>query len=170
MAAPVHTKFAMAAIDFANIFKTVVGTDPLPATEGAVFQIELSAPEGPSTGGGTQSLQHVRLVREGMTVVAGSIDSVQHGAELRSFAYANSLHAQRFKGSSLPIAPAAYEAMLKRVKDFIALQGYTIVLKDAAPLPVAAKPASGGSAIVILLVLLVTIAAAAGAYFYLLRR
>jgi hypothetical protein len=170
MAEPVHTQFAMKAIDLASVFKSVVGAEPVASTSGPSFQVELSAPDGPSTGGGAQSVQHIRLVREGMTVVAGSIDSVQRSVELRSYAYACGLHAQRYKGAPLPISQAAYDAMLKRIRTFVASQDYAVVLKDAAPLPVAAKPASGGSMMMILGAIAVVAAVAGAVYFFMLHR
>lgn len=169
MAAPVHTQFAMQALGLADLFKAIVGSEKLAATEGATFQVELSAPDGPSTGGGAQSVQHIRLARDGMTVVAGSIDSAAKSAELRSFEYASGLHAQRWKGAALPIDRAAYDDMLRRVRTFCSQQGLAIVLKDAAP--VAAPPQrSGGGAGMIILALLIAAGVAAGAYFFLLRR
>src|SRR3569832_544392 len=55
MTEPVHTQFAMKAIDLASVFKAVVGAEPVASTSGPSFQIELSAPEGPSTGGGAHA-------------------------------------------------------------------------------------------------------------------
>ncbi len=169
MAEPVHTRFAMAALDLASVFNTVVGATPVASTEGASFTVELSAPDGPSTGGGAQSLQHIRLLRPGLTIVAGSLDPVQHSAELRSHAFADSLHAQRYKGAALPVERQAYEALLKRVRDFVGTQGYAVVLKDPAPTPVAARPARGGGALIVAAIVL-CLAIAGAAFAALMRR
>jgi hypothetical protein len=169
MSQPVHTQFAMAAIDLAGIFKAVVGAEPIASTSGPSFQVELSAPDGPSTGGGAQSLQHIRLAREGMTVVAGALDAVQHSAELRSYAYACGLHAQRYKGAELPISQEAYDGMLKRIRAFATSQGYAVVLKDAAPMPVAAKPAGGGNMGMIIGAIAVVAVVAGVVYFVMMR-
>jgi hypothetical protein len=169
MTEPVHTRFAMAALDLASVFNSVVGVEPVSSTEGASFKVELSAPDGPSTGGGAQSLQHIRLVRPDLTIVAGSIDPVQNSAELRSHAFADSLHAQRYKGSALPIDRAAYEALLGRVRKFAAAQGYAVVLKEAAPTPVQARPAQGGARMIAVAVAIALVVAGA-AYVLLMHR
>jgi hypothetical protein len=158
----------MKAIDLAEVFNSVVGTEPLPSTEGPSFKVELSAPDGQSTGGGAQSVQHVRLAREDMTVVAGSIDSVARTAELRSFDYAGGLHAQRFRGAALPIDRAAYDAMLKKAQTFMTSQGLSVVVKDAAPMPVAARPGGGGMGKLVV-GLIVFVAALVGGYFFMRR-
>jgi hypothetical protein len=59
--------------------------------------------------------------------------------------------------------------MLKRVRTFVASQDYAVVLKDAAPLPVAAKPAGGGSLVMLLGAVAVVVVVAAVVYFVMLR-
>lgn len=169
MAGPIHTQFAMKALDLADLFKAIVGSEQLASTSGAPFAVELSAPDGPSTGGGAQSVQHIRLVREGMTVVAGSVDTVQKTAELRSFEYAGALHAQRWKGAMLPIDRAAYDAMITRLRNFVSGQGLSVVLKDAAPV-LQPSSSSGGNTGLVLLLLIVVALVAGGAYYFMLRR
>lgn len=168
MAGPIHTQFAMKALDLADLFKAIVGSETLASTQGPTFSVELSAPDGPSTGGGAQSVQHIRLVREGMTVVAGSIDTVQKTAELRSFDYAGALHAQRWKGAMLPIERAAYDAMITRIRNFVTGQGLSVVLKDAAP--VLQPSSSGGNTGLVVLLLLVVALVAGGAYYFTMFR
>lgn len=63
------------------------------------YGVELSVPEGPSTGGGVQARQHVRLVprRKGYPViVAGTVDPVTSTSELRTFEHVAILHELRF--------------------------------------------------------------------------
>jgi hypothetical protein len=145
MAGPVHTQFAMKAIDLAELFKTLVGSSKVDAADGSPFQVELSAPDGPSTGGGKQSVQHVKLTRPGLVLVAGSADQVERTAELRTHGYMSAAHAQRYKGASLPIDAAAYDAFLKRARDFFKQQDITVVLKDGAPAQTAAAAKASGN-------------------------
>src|SRR5688572_29763118 len=134
MTRPVHTQFAMQAIDLAGLFKALVGGTPVESTDENPFTPELSAPDSPSTGGGAQSVQHVKLSRPGLVIVAGSSDGVERTAELRSHAYLQAMHAQRYKGAALPISTTAYDAFVKRAREFFKQQGIDVVLKDAAPI------------------------------------
>ena len=64
------------------------------------YVVELSIPEGPSTGGGAQARQNIRLVprRRGYSaVIAGTVDPVTSIAELRTFEHVAILHELRFK-------------------------------------------------------------------------
>jgi hypothetical protein len=64
------------------------------------YVVELGVPDGPSTGGGVQALQHLRLVprRKGYAVVvAGSVNPVLGTAELRTFDHVAMLHEARFR-------------------------------------------------------------------------
>jgi hypothetical protein len=165
MAGPVRTQFAMKAIDLADLFKTVVGAQPLEAREGPSFAVELQAPDGPSTGGGAQSVQHIRLVREGLTLVAGSVDSAEKTAELRTYDHVAMLYDQRYKGAPLPVTREAYDAALKRMRAFLGTQNLTIVIKDSAP--IAPAPVKGGSSpIGLIIALIVLVGGAVAAYFF----
>jgi hypothetical protein len=168
MAAPIRTQFAMKAIDLADLFKVVVGAQPLEANSGPSFAVELQAPDGPSTGGGAQSVQHIRLVREGLTLVAGSVDPVEKSAELRSYDHVAMLYDQRYRGQPLPLSREAYDAALKRMRAFLGTQNLSIVLKDSAPVAPAPVKRSGGAFVYV--VLLVLVGAAAAAYVFLTHR
>jgi translation initiation factor IF-2 len=64
------------------------------------YVVELSMPEGPSTGGGAQARQSIRLVprRKGYSIViAGTVDPVTSTGELRTFEHVAVLHELRFK-------------------------------------------------------------------------
>jgi hypothetical protein len=64
------------------------------------YVVELSVPEGPSTGGGAQARQSIRLVprRKGYSiVVAGTVDPVLSTAELRTYEHVATLHEVRFR-------------------------------------------------------------------------
>ena len=64
------------------------------------YVVELSVPEGPSTGGGAQARQNLRLAprRKGYSIViAGTVDPVTSTAELRTFEHVAILHELRFR-------------------------------------------------------------------------
>jgi hypothetical protein len=80
--------------------------------------VELTAPEGMSTGGGKQALQHLRLrpKRRGHPVlVGGVVDAVAKTAELRDYEYMTMLHRARFK-SALEITYDEWEQFLRKTE------------------------------------------------------
>ena len=166
MSRPVHTQFAMKAIDLASLFNTIVGGDALLSKDDNPFKVELSTPDGPSTGGGAQSVQHIKLVRPGLTVVVGSADQVERTAELRSYDYVNGLHGQRYKNASLPVERATYDTFIKRARDFLQTQGLAIVVKDAAIAPAAVAQSGGSSAGLLIFALVLAVGIAAGVFFF----
>ncbi len=168
MAGPVRTQFAMQALDLADLFKAVVGSEPVLGADGEAFHVELSAPDGPSTGGGKQSVQHIKLVRPGLTVVVGSADQIERAVELRSYDYVANLHAQRYKGAALPVDRASYDAYVKRARTFFASQQLAVVLKDAAPVP-AAAPRGGANTGLLILGAVMVVAGVAATVFFLTR-
>jgi hypothetical protein len=90
---------------------------------GGDYVVELLAPEGLSTGGGKQALQHVRLRprREGYAdIVAGSVNLVEKHAELRTFEHALLVQQLRFK-KPLEITPAEWEQLVRRLEDVLRL-------------------------------------------------
>jgi len=168
MADPKHTAFAMQALGFAELFNIKVGAEQV---EG--HRVELSAPEGQSTGGGKQSLQHVKLVAgDGSVLVAGSASQVDKTAEIRTYEYLADLHAQRYKGARLPLDRAAYQALIGRMQTFFAEQGLRVVMLDAPrPItgPTARMPKPGLSPAAVVAVFVVVVAVIAGALFLVLR-
>jgi hypothetical protein len=175
MGTQLRTEFAMKAVDMAELFKVLVGQTPVTAaTAGeAGYQAELSAPDGMSTGGGTQAVQHIKLVSPsgGATIVAGAANQVDRTAELRTYEHLAELHAQRYRGAALPIDRASYGELLERAQDFFPDKGLRVVLIDAArrPAPAApSKPAGGGAGM--LLLFLGVISLIGGAVFFFLGR
>ena len=86
MAEVKHTQFAMKALGLADMFRVAIGEQPVGGS--VKYRVELAAPEGTSTGGGTQAVQPLKLipVQGGATLVAGSANQVEGKAELRSYA------------------------------------------------------------------------------------
>jgi hypothetical protein len=128
-----HTAFAGQAVGLAELFKYGFGKKQLegPVTYGA----ELSAPEGGSTGGGKQPLQHIKLVPltgPGHTLVIGTANIVDKSCELRTFRHMDDVHRQRFKGQPFTTDPAKYAAFLEELRAFFAAQHYTVTMHEAA--------------------------------------
>lgn len=82
----------------------------------ADYVVELSVPEGPSTGGGKQARQNLQLVprRKGYAmVIAGTVDPVLSTAELRTFEHVAILHELRYQ-KPLEISGEEYTDFLKK--------------------------------------------------------
>ncbi len=80
------------------------------------WQVELSTPEGQSTAGGKQALQHLRLVptRAGYSaLVVGTVNGVLSTAELRTFDHVALSHEARFQ-RPLEITSQEYDDFLKK--------------------------------------------------------
>lgn len=81
------------------------------------YIVDLQVPEGPSTGGGVQARQSIRLVprRSGYAVVvAGTVDPVTSTAEVRTFDHVAVLHELRFR-RPLEINADEYTAFLGKL-------------------------------------------------------
>lgn len=102
---------------------------------GGEYVVELMAPEGLSTGGGKQSLQHLRLRprRQGYAVViAGSVNPVEKHAELRTFEHALLVHQIRFE-KPLEITPPEWEQLLRRAEDVLQLANIEVARVGPSP-------------------------------------
>ncbi len=85
---------------------------------GGDYVVELLAPEGVSTGGGKQALQHLRLRprRQGFSmIVAGSVNPIEKWAELRTFEHASIVHDLRFD-KDIDITPPEWEQFLRKAE------------------------------------------------------
>lgn len=175
-----HTVFAAAAISRSEMFAMVVGKQKVAGTHTS-FTPEMAAPEGESTGGGKQALQHLSLVPEdgSGTLTVGHVNTAAKRAELRTCSHVTAIHAERFKGAALPISRTDYDAFLDRVQKFLQPQGFQVVqiemaFRSSAPAPIAqmpdddqpAIPGRSRSLLVIATVAVVVVAAA----LFLLRR
>lgn len=141
-----YTQFAMKAVSLADLFNMVFRQERI--TGAVTYRIELSAPDGPSTAGGKQALQHIKLVPEtpgAAVIVAGSASRAENHGEVRTFAQLAQLHAQRYHGAALPLHKQQYAELIRKVQRFLADQGLTVVVLDAAPgIPVPAEAADAG--------------------------
>jgi hypothetical protein len=135
-----RTQFASEAVNLSEIFKLLIGTTPIrgPAT----FHVEMSAPDGPSTGGGVQSVQHIKLVADdgGATLVAGWCDQKAETCELRTLDCLDDMHRARFKRSSLQAPPLPsqrldrvhYGKLVERLRTFFAERDLKVLILDSA--------------------------------------
>lgn len=129
----------------------------------AGYAVELSVPEGPSTGGGVQARQHLRLVprRRGYPViVAGSVDPVTSTSELRTFEHVAILHELRFD-APLEIMPEEYAEFLRKAA--VVMNLARIRSKEVPPSPelVAQRAARKKLSVPVLVVFVLVMAAAA---------
>jgi hypothetical protein len=160
-----RTQFALAAVDFAKLFNDTFGTTNL-----AGFIPKLTAPEGQSTGGGVQALQHITLENaEGKAIVVGSCDNVTKQAELRVYDHVAGLFAKRFEGMAFPVGKAEFDQLQSRFKDFLEMQAIRVGLAKppvAAPSAQAAPRGKSSATLWILIVVLVLAIAGGLVYFF----
>ncbi len=94
---------------------------------------ELTAPEGQSTAGGVQSLQHLRLVPRTPgfpTLVVGMANHVTGAADVRSFAYVDAVYQARF-GTTVPLDRAAYDEFLSAATSLLEVVQLKVAVVDA---------------------------------------
>jgi hypothetical protein len=137
------TEFTRLAIGLAQRFEMYFGPDGALARRKELpvgFRFELTAPDGPSTGGGKRAVQHIKIVpAAGATVVLGSTNAAEGTAEVRSYEYLAWVHEQRFKGKPLPLAQSDYQLLHGKVVRFLALE--KLKVSQVEP-PVEAAPAA----------------------------
>jgi hypothetical protein len=164
------THFAMKALSLAETFKYALGGEPIALGLGR-YRVELSAPEGPSTGGGKQAVQHVKLVplKQGAAViVAGAANQVERTAELRSFEHLAALYAERYRGKRIPVDRNAYNQLLRRIQEFFSAQRMSVVMLEAPPAAATAAAQPGASPALVVALMLVGALLVGGALFLLL--
>jgi hypothetical protein len=149
-----QTAYAGQASNFAATLNAVLGRMLLVPGN---YVPEILAPDGPSTSGGVQSRQPVRLVPRvpGFPVlVIGAANPREGVAELRTFECVDAIHRHRFK-RPLPIDRASFERMLKDAERLFETVGLRTTLVHEAPLnstfpppPVVAQSSSAVGAFV----------------------
>jgi hypothetical protein len=138
--AALQTFHAIQATDLASAFNSAMQRVRIVPGD---YVAELTEPAGPSTAGGIQALQHIRLVpgQPGHpTLVVGQANHAEERAELRTYEHLDAVHQQRFR-RPLAIDRKQYEEFLRLAKQILdALHLKTTVAE--APLDLEA-PASG---------------------------
>jgi hypothetical protein len=134
MAEQPRTMFAQKALDFAQLFALSLGETPVVSGKTS-YKIQMSAPEGPSTGGGVQGVQHITLKPQagGDSVVLGSANRSTNTAQLRTFALLSDIHARRSQGGDFGLDAEIYKDVFLRLSDFLKNQGMTVTEEDVAP-------------------------------------
>lgn len=127
------------------------------------YRVELTTPEGPSTAGGLQARQHLRLVprRKGYAVVvAGNVDPVTSTAEIRTFDHVALLHELRFD-RPLEITPEEYAEFLKKTAVVMNLARIRATHVGPPPEALAAKRAKGRLSVPMLVIFVAVLLLAA---------
>ncbi len=116
--AALQTYHAIQATDLAAAFNSAMQRVRIAPGD---YVAELTAPAGPSTAGGVQALQHIRLVpgQTGHpTLVVGYANHAEEKAELKTFEHLDAVHQQRF-GRPLAINRGQYEDFLRLAKQIL---------------------------------------------------
>jgi hypothetical protein len=148
-----YTHVAAKAVTLADLFEERFAA----GLDGPVmFRIHLASPDGPSTGGGKQVVQPIKLVPAdgGPTIVIGVANTVKKTAELRSYALLTQQYAQRYKGAAVPIHVGAYTQLLVDFTSFFQAMSLSVTTVEASRSvrPSAAPKPSGNVGTIVALV------------------
>ena len=165
-----HTEFAMKAVDLGELFLLMCGSDVLRTAQGD-YTAQLSVPEGLSTGGGKQALQHVMLVPEdaGTTLVVGNVSQTDKTVALRTYAHAAAIYKQRTH-RPFGVGRADFDDLTRKMTKFFEGQGLTVTTEPYDPEAAAAArrvdtevpgASSNNTPLVVTVILIAVIIAAA---------
>ena len=135
------------------------------------YVVDLKGPEGPSTGGGAQARQSIRLVprRKGYAVVvAGTVDPVTSTAEVRTFDHVAVLHELRFR-RPLEITVEEYAEFLTKLDVVLNLARIRSRRVPPSPELLAQRKAIGKISLPAVLLFVVVVVLAAIVVFRVLR-
>ena len=168
-----RTAFAMKAATLADHFELSVGAKGFTGGSAETpirYRVELSAPDGPSTAGGKQALQHIKLVPAagGPAIVIGNANQAAGVAELRCYLYVAMQHEKRWKGEPLGFQAAPYDELLSKIESFLTTQGLKVALAEEPALGEAGK-AAGAMPWILLLVGVVALLVGLAALFTFMR-
>jgi hypothetical protein len=126
-----RTLVAGQAVGLAELFRFTVGQTVL---EGSTrYAVEMSAPEGESTGGGKAALQHIVLrptEGSGATIVIGTAHAASKRAELRTFRNVDAAHRRRFGGAPLDVDRAAFDQLQASLAAFFDGRQFQVAFDD----------------------------------------
>jgi hypothetical protein len=126
-----RTQFSIQASTLADSYRSTVGRLRV-GPHG--YSPDMTAPEGQSTGGGVQAMQHLRLLppQPNMpAIVVGHANQRDGAAELRTWEHVDAICRERFKQGA-PLDPAAYQEFLQAAQGFLAACGLRV---NVAPTP-----------------------------------
>jgi hypothetical protein len=140
--ANLQTFHALQATDLANAMNEAFQKIRVPPGD---YRPELTAPDGPSTAGGVQAMQHLRLVAGDPTLpalVVGHANHAEGKAELRTYDHVDAIHQERF-GRPLALDRPAYDAFIGFARQvFTALHLQTTFVGPPEPVAPAPLPMS----------------------------
>jgi hypothetical protein len=126
-----RTQFSIQASTLAESYRGTVGRLRVGPHD---YAPDMTSPDGQSTGGGVQALQHLRLV-PGLatmpTLLVGHANQRDHAAELRTWEHVDAICRERYKQPA-PIDPAQYQQFLQSAEGFLAACGLRVTF---APTP-----------------------------------
>lgn len=123
-----QTQYSVKATDLAESFRSTVGRLRVGPY---AYAPDMTAPEGPSTGGGVQALQHLRLVppQTNMpTLVVGHVNPRDRVAQLRTLEHVDAICRERFKLGA-PLDAAQYQSFLQSAQGFLAACGIQVTFE-----------------------------------------
>jgi hypothetical protein len=131
-----YTQVAAKALSLAELFDARFAQGiggPVP------FRIELATPDGPSTAGGKQALQHIKLIPlgGGPTIVIGSASTTRQTAEIRTFEHVAALWSQRFHGAPIPLDIRTYRELTQALAGFFGAMRLRVSFSDLEGMPAA---------------------------------
>ncbi|MBN2498490.1 MAG: hypothetical protein JXR96_28120 [Deltaproteobacteria bacterium] len=152
-----RTQFAMAAVDFASLFNNTFAD-----LQASGYRLQLTAPEGQSTGGGVQARQHITLQDgAGDSIVAGACNTVEKTAELKSYAYVSSQY-RRYEDKPFPIDKVQYDDIAKQLDRFFTSQLFQLKNVEGADKGHQAERARAKSSVGLIVAIIVLLLALAG--------
>jgi hypothetical protein len=171
-----QTQFSVRATDLAETYRNSLGRIRV-GPHG--YSPDMTAPDGPSTGGGVQAMQHLKLVppQPNMpTLVVGHVNQRDGTAELRTLHYVDTMCRERFKQGA-PLDPAQYSAFIEAAKGFLGACGMRVSLAsppaelaERAGSSASIAPPKGGSPAVAWISVLVLLGALGGVVYWLFLR
>jgi hypothetical protein len=139
-----QTQYSVQATDFAESFRSTVGRLRVGPY---AYAPDMTAPEGPSTGGGVQALQHLRLVppQTNMpTLVVGHVNQRDRVAQLRTLEHVDAICRERFKLGA-PLDAVQYQTFLQSAQGFLTACGLQVTF-ETPPADLLTKAASAAGA------------------------
>ena len=144
MAAIKRTVFAQQGFDFSSHF--TIQFARLKVAGGCMRTPQLNAPQGDSTGGGKQALQHITLNPEqpGFSqVTVGWVNVPNKSAMLRTYVCLQKMHAATRR--PFDVEPTSYQQFFDNAKGFLAQQGMQVKIEMEPPAPISAAASQSES-------------------------
>jgi hypothetical protein len=147
-----QTAVALRATTLAENFRNTVGQLRVGPH---AYTPDLTAPEGPSTGGGAQALQHVRLLppQPNMpTLVVGHVNQRDGAAELHTYDHVDAICRERFNQHA-PFEAWHYAPLLESMQGFLSALGMRVALagppRQLGRLVDSLRPPKSGGALIV---------------------